>query len=72
MINPCFTWDPALNAKNPKMRMNPPRDVRGMECPEMYLVSSSLNRSILGPSTMAPETQKLTARLLSLNLFYPN
>ena len=48
------TCEPALNAKNPNISINPPRDVRGIECPAMYLLSLSLNRSSLGPRTYAP------------------
>ena len=49
-----FTREPALNAKNPKIRIKPPNEINGMECPEIYLLLSSLNRSILGPSTIEP------------------
>ena len=50
-----FTWDPALKAINPKMRMKPPSDTWGMEWPEMKVLFLSLNRSIRGPNTIAPK-----------------
>ena len=43
-----------MNAKNPNIRMKPPSDIKGIECPEMYLLLSSLNLSILGPRTIEP------------------
>ena len=30
-----FTWEPPLKARNPKIRINPPRPARGTECPSM-------------------------------------
>ena len=43
-----------MNAMKPKIKMKPPNDISGMECPAMYLLFVSLNRSILGPNIIAP------------------
>ena len=52
------TCDPALNAMNPATRMNPPRVMRGKECPGRYSVDASRNRSIRGPRMKAPENEQ--------------
>ena len=43
-----------MNAMNPNNRINPPRAIRGVEWPEIYLLLWSLKRSILGPRIIAP------------------
>ena len=50
-----FTCEPALNAMNPNIKIKAPREIKGMEWPEMYLLLSSLKRSILGPRIIAPK-----------------
>ena len=61
-ISNIITCEPALNAINPKVRINPPREIKGMECPAIYLLSSSRNRSTLGPKIIAPEILVLLLR----------
>ena len=58
-----------MKAMNPKVRMNPPRDIKGMECPDMYLLSSLRNLSTLGPRMTAPiESGKISHYLFYFNL----
>ena len=55
LMVPC---DPALKAINPKIKMKPPRDMCGMEWPEMNILSLSLKRSMRGPRIIAPERRR--------------
>ena len=55
LMVPC---DPALKAINPKIKMKPPRDMWGMEWPEMNILSLSLKRSMRGPRIIAPERRR--------------
>ena len=44
-----------MNAIKPKANMKPPKELCGIEWPEMNVLFLSLNRSILGPNMIAPE-----------------
>ena len=55
LMVPC---DPALKAINPNIKMKPPRDMCGMEWPEMNILSLSLKRSMRGPRIIAPERRR--------------
>ena len=52
---------------NPKVRIKPPRDINGIECPDIYLLSSLRNLSTLGPKIIAP-----MASCKMLKCYYPS
>ena len=50
-----ITPDPPLNAMKPMMRMKPPSEIKGIECPLIdWWGLSGGNLSILGPRILAP------------------
>ena len=67
LMVPC---DPALKAINPKIKMKPPRDMCGMEWPEMNILSLSLKRSMRGPRIIAPERSRHHSFNSILHLFF--